>query len=114
MLDAPFTFSKLFGAVKQAATGRSPWLDGLPYEFYKALLPLVSLPLLQALNGMLETDELVPPLQSSVICLNPKVASIPTAVQIRPFTLLCIDYKLLTKMLTARMPTVLPKVLRSS
>ncbi len=88
MLDAPFTFSKLFGAVKQAAIGRSPGSVGLPYEFYKALLPLVSLPLLDALNGMLEADELEPPLQSSVFCLTPKVASIPTAVQIRPITLL--------------------------
>ncbi len=41
MLEAPFTLEELSEAVKQAANGLSPGLDGLPYEFYKAMLPFV-------------------------------------------------------------------------
>jgi hypothetical protein len=49
MLEAPFTLEELSEAVKQAANGRSPGLDGLPYEFYKAMLPFVGPPLLETL-----------------------------------------------------------------
>jgi hypothetical protein len=39
MLEAPL--EELSEAVMQAANGLSPGLDGLPYEFYKAMLPFV-------------------------------------------------------------------------
>lgn len=107
-------FTELYDAVKQANKGCSPGIDGLPYEFYKALLSLVGLPLLEALNGMLKASELDPSLRRGVIWLIPDVAGTPIAVQLRPITLLSTDYKLLTKMLTARMLTVLPTMLLSS
>jgi hypothetical protein len=69
-LEAPFTYSELVPAVQDAASGRSPGLDGLPYEFYKHL---VGLPLLEALNAMLEAGELGPSLRRGVIRLLPKV-----------------------------------------
>lgn len=49
-----------------------------------------------------------------MIRLLPKVGGVPTAAQLRPITLLCMDYKLLIKMLTARLLVVLPSCLRSS
>jgi hypothetical protein len=113
MLEVPLMFTELYDAVKQADKGCSPGIDGLPYEFYKALLSLVGLPLLEALNGMLKASELDPSLRRGVIWLIPDVAGTPIAVQLRPITLLCTDYKLLTKMLTARMLTVLPTMLLS-
>jgi hypothetical protein len=113
-LEAPFTYSKLAAAVQQAAAGRSPSLDGLPYEFYRTTLHLVGLPFLEALNEMLEAGELASSLWQGVIRLLPKVAGVPTAAQLRPITLLGTDYKLLTKMLTAPFLVVLPSVLRSS
>ncbi len=72
-LKAPFTYSELVAAVQDAASGRSPGLDGLPYEFYKSTLHLVGLPLLEALNAMLEAGELGPSLRRGVIRLLPKV-----------------------------------------
>jgi hypothetical protein len=114
MLEAPFTYGELAEAVRQAANGRSPGLDGLPYELYKVVLPQVGPPLLDALNGMLEAGELEPSLRRGVVRLIPKKAGTPSVDQLRPITLLCTDYKLLTKMLAGRMLTVLPTVLRSS
>jgi hypothetical protein len=114
MLEAPFTYGELAEAVRQAANGRSHGLDGLPYELYKVVLPQVGPPLLDALNGMLEAGELEPSLRRGVVRLIPKKAGTPSVDQLRPITLLCTDYKLLTKMLAGRMLTVLPTVLRSS
>ncbi len=47
-------------------------------------------------------------------CLIPKIGGVPTAAQFWPITLLCTDYKLFTKMLTAGFLVVLPSVLHSS
>ncbi len=35
LLETPFILGELSDVVQQAASGRSPGLDGLPYEFYK-------------------------------------------------------------------------------
>ncbi len=49
-----------------------------------------------------------------VVRLLPKVTAAPTAAQLRPITLLAVDYKLLTKMLVACLLHVLPDVLKAS
>ena len=50
-------------------------------------------------------------LRRGVVRLLPKVPTIPLPSQLRPITLLSVDYKLLTKMLVARLLHVLPSVL---
>ena len=113
-LDRPFELGELEEAVSGAAAGKSPGLDGLSYEFYKKTFSLVGKRLLVALNRMLEEGELRPSLRRGVVRLLPKVKAVPTAAQLRPITLLGVDYKLLTKMFVARMVPVLPDVLASS
>jgi Reverse transcriptase (RNA-dependent DNA polymerase) len=49
-----------------------------------------------------------------VVRLLPKVAGVPKASQLRPITLLCTDYKLLTKMFVARLLPLLPSLLTST
>jgi hypothetical protein len=98
----------------QAASGSAPGLDGLFYELYKATLTLVGPHLLAALNAMLEAGELGSSLRGGVVWLIPKVMSVPTVAQLRPITLMSADYKILTKMITARLLPVLLSILRSS
>jgi hypothetical protein len=105
---------ELAAAVQEAAPDKSPGLDGLSYEFYRTILPLVGPPLLTALNAMLAEGLLTLSLRRGVVRLLPKVTAIPTAAQLRPITLLAVDYKLLTKMLVARLLHVLPDVLKAS
>jgi hypothetical protein len=63
---------------------------------------------------MLEAGQLGKSLRTGVVRLLPKVPGVPTSAQLRPITLLTTDYKLLTKMLVARLLLVLPSVLQSS
>ncbi len=63
---------------------------------------------------MLKAGELTSSLRQWVTRLLPNIAGVPTAAQICPITLLCIDYKLLTKMLTARLLVILLSFLRSA
>jgi hypothetical protein len=113
-LEVPFTLPELATAVEEAAGNKSPGLDGLSYEFFRATLPLVGPPLLAALNAMLANGLLSPSLRRGVVHLLPKVPSTPLASQLRPITLLSVDYKILTKMLVARLLNVLPSVLHAT
>jgi exonuclease III len=113
-LEQPFTMEELQQAVQGAENAKAPGLDGLSYEFYKKTLPDIGVHLLAALNKMLEQELLTESLRRGVVRLIPKVAGVPRADQLRPITLLSVDYKLLTKMLTARLVGVLPTIITSS
>ncbi len=113
-LEVPLTMDELEDAVEAAARHKSPGLDGLSYEFYRATLHSVGPALLEALNAMLNRGLLSASLRHGVVRLIPKVPGVPTASQLRPITLLGTDYKLLTKMLVARLLPLLPSVLLST
>ena len=111
VLELPFTLPELEAAVEAAAPSKAPGLDGLSYEFYQSTLDYVGPALLDALNAMLTRGLLSPSLRQGVVRLLPKVPGVPLASQLRPITLLCTDYKLLTKMMVTRLLPLLPTVL---
>jgi hypothetical protein len=111
LLDLPINMLEMQAALETASVGRSLGLDGLTYEFYKAVFGWVGPPTVDALNTMLEEGQLAPSLCQGVIRLLPKVRGVPMASQLRPITLLNTDYKLLTKVYMARLLQVLPKFL---
>ncbi len=113
-LERPFSLAELEDAVDSGVSNKSPGLDGLSYEFYKLTFNRTGQPLLEALNAMLEAGLLQPSLRKGVVKLLPKVAGTPSPDQLRPITLLVVDYKLLTKMLVARLLPLLPHVLRAT
>jgi hypothetical protein len=114
LLDLPVNVPDLEEAVKAACVGRSPGLDGLSYEFYKAVFGWVGPAMADSLNTMLEAGQLAPSLCKGVIRLLPKVKGVPLASQLRPITLPNTDYKLLTKVYVARLMQVLPTILHKS
>ena len=113
-MERPFTIAELEVAVEAAAADKSPGVDGLSYEFYKRTLPLVGPALLAACNAMLEDGLLSPSMRHGLVRLLPKVPGVPAAHQLRPITLLCTDYKLLSKMLVGRLLPLLPAVISSN
>jgi exonuclease III len=113
-LEQPFTIQELEQAVQGAESNKAPGLDGLSYEFYKRTFASTGSHLLEALNEMLRKEQLTESLRRGVVRLLPKVQGVPKVEQLRPITLLSVDYKLLTKMLVARLVEVLPTVITSS
>jgi hypothetical protein len=116
-LEVPFSLAELEAAVAEAAPNKAPGLDGLSYEFYRATLPFIGPHLLAALSSMLSSGLLSVSLRRGVVRLLPKVPTVPSVVQLRPITLLSVlsvEYKILTKMLVARLLHVLPSVLRAT
>ena len=86
-MDMPVDLPELQQAIAAAASGKAPGLDGLPYEFYAAVLHLVGGSLVEALNVMLERGALSASLQREAVSLLPKVPGAPAASQLRPITL---------------------------
>ncbi len=67
--------------------------------------------MLQVYQTALDRGRLPASMLQGAVRLLPKVPGVPTASQFRPITLLCTDYKLLTKMLCQRLIPLLPSVL---
>ena len=78
-LERPLSLAELQEAVEKAAPQKSPGLDGLSYEFYRATFPEVGPPLLDAFNAMLAGGLLTASLRQGVVRLLPKVAGVPAA-----------------------------------
>jgi len=110
-LTTPFQLLELAAVLDSAPAGKSPGLDGLPYEFYKRVFHLVGPHLLAAFQAALQRGRLPASMLHGAVRLLPKVPGVPAASQFRPITLLCTDYKLLTKILCQRLLPLLPTVL---
>ena len=109
-----FTVEELKLALKSCARERSPGLDGLPYEFYQSVQNIIGPTLLQVYHDQLDQQLLLPSFRKGVTRLLNKVEpQIPQVNQLRPITLLSCDYKIMTKLITARLNKVLPSVITS-
>ncbi len=73
-LEQSLTLGELQEAVEGAAPHKSPGLDGLSYELYKATFTEVGPPLLDAFNAMLAEGILTASLHQAAVLLLPKVA----------------------------------------
>ena len=76
----PITLLEREAAAGKAAAGKAPGLDGLPYKFYRTVLPLVGDCMVEAMNVMLERGELSPSLRRGAVRLLPKVPGGPGGI----------------------------------
>ena len=96
-------------AVKQLQNHKAPGLDGLPAEFYKKTMEVIQGDLLDIINCQLDRVKILESDRHGATRLGPKVEG----VQLRPITLLCLDYKILSKILTNRLLGVMGEVVKS-
>ena len=89
---------------------KSPGLDGLTAEFYKKVGPVINPELLKVLNCQLDRLKLIESDKDGATRLCPKVDTIPRVDQLRPITLLQLDYKILTKIVTSRLLKVMGRL----
>ncbi|KAM7298415.1 hypothetical protein ISCGN_019010 [Ixodes scapularis] len=110
-LFRPTTREELFDVLRAMKVGSAPGPDGLPAEFYVTFWDVLANPLVQLVNGFLETGEVPPSFRRGRVILLPKEggsSSDPAAW--RPITLLNADYKIVASLLVSRLRTVMPHV----
>ena len=107
--DGSITLACAAAALAKAALGKSPGCDGLPYEVYAALWDVLAQPMVDAWNEAFadptEQPELCVSQRTGVIVLIHKGdgKSVDELDSFRPITLLNADYKLLARVLVARL-----------
>ena len=114
-MTRPVRLAELEEVLKKASNNKSPGLDGLPYEFYKSVREEIGDKLVEIMNCQLDRLNLVQSNKVGATRLPSKLGEgvVPGVDQLRPITLLCCDYKLLTMILSNRMLGVLGEVITS-
>ncbi len=111
MCDQPISLEELTAAVTSSSNSKTPGLDGLPFEFYKTFWETIGQDLLDVINYAIENNDLPISCKRSVITLIPKKGDLGLIKNWRPVSLLCSDYKLLTKVLSNRLKKCLPEII---
>lgn len=109
-METPLTLKELEGALRSMNRRRVPGIDGLPAEFYLRFWGLLGPTVLEVLTVILHTGKLGRSMAKGVISLLYKKGDATNLKNWRPLTMLCLDYKLLAKVLAKRLGTALPHV----
>lgn len=110
-LIADFTRDDVEEALKHSPQRRSPGLDGIPTEFYRQFSNILTDVLVDIANDLLHGVAIPPDFTVGSITLVPKSKAIPSVANIRPITLLNVDYKIVARCIVGRMKSVLSSIL---
>ena len=94
------------------AIGKTPGNDGLPIEFYKTFWPTVGKILVQVFNEAYNAKEMSNSQKQAVITLIEKKDKDRTFLENwRPISLINVDFKIASKVITMRIIKVLPEII---
>lgn len=114
MLLGVVNLGELHKALQDMESGKVPGIDRLPFKFYFYLFKFfwteVGVDLLQVLNDSLCSGRLPLSYRRAVITLLPKKGDLMDIKNWPPVSLLCSDYKLLSKVLANRLSKVTDQV----
>ena len=107
-LTAAITEKEIQIADWKMKNGKTSGIDGLPIEFYESNFELIQNNLQQLYNAILfENKELPKTMNKAIITLILKNDKATQLKNWRPISLLCVDYKMLTKTLATRLKLIL-------
>jgi len=113
-LEGPVTLAEVRCALFDMETGKSPGLDGLPADFYRAFFSDMGQDLTDILNAVFDNGQLSESQKSGLITLLYKnKGNREELTNWRPISLLNVDYKILAKILTNRAKKILPSIVNS-
>lgn len=110
-LQQTLSLKELYTAMMSLDNGKSPGIDGLPVEFYKTLWPVIGEDLLTVFNDSLKRGLLPLSCRRAVITLLPKKGDLQYISNWRPVSLLCSEYKILSKTLAMRLSKIISKLI---
>lgn len=110
--DCPVTVEEIIDAIKSLKVNKSPGVDGITSEFYKAFCKELAPFLLQVFNESISNGTLPPTLTQGLITLLPKPKKDHLIIENwRPITLLNNDYKILAIVLAKRIKSTLHDII---
>ncbi len=114
MCEGEITRVELLAALKETGNNKSPGIDGIPADFYKMFWNELGNHMLETINYIYHKGEMSVNHRKGVISLIPKKDRDTTFLKNwRPITLLCSDYKLISKVIANRLKKHLPKLVNA-
>ena len=113
LLSSPLSIPEINKIIRTMVSNKTPGIDGFPVELYEENWEIICNDLLTMLNTVLDTGRLGDSQRQAIITLIPKCNNTTSINNYRPISLLCVDYKILSKVLSERMKKVLHKVIHS-
>ena len=110
-LEALLTSEEVYAALQSMQGGRAPGIDGLPPEFFKVFWSELNEDLLEVFNESFKDSCLPQSSRRAVLTLLPKKGDLQEIKNWRPVSLLCTDYKMLSKVLANRLKKVMDQVI---
>lgn len=112
-LEKEISLEELGRAVKSFKKNKVPGIDGLPIEFYDLFWDLVGGDLLDVYNESWAKGVLISTMREGCISLLYKKGDKKEIKNWRPVTLLCVDLKILSKVVFLRLQSVIASVVNS-
>ena len=113
-LAQDLSFSDVEHIIKhECDNNKSPGLDGLPYELYKATWEIIGQDFVKVLQVELANFQLIDSDRQGATRLASKVDGVPTVTELRPITLLNCDYKILSKCFVRRLTPMMCEIILS-
>ena len=110
--EKPLQMEELALALKQTKRFKTPGPDGIPADFYKMFFRQIKITLLEAFNECYNMERIFQSGRRGIISLIPKKGrDLRYIKNWRPIILLCADYKLISKIISNRIRTVLPEII---
>ena len=107
-LEGDITLKECKDILSTFRRGKSSGEDGFTWEFYNCFFELLGQDLVDSFNASYRAGEMAPSQRRGVITLIPKEDSdLSSLANWRPITLLNVDYKIASNVLTKRLEKVL-------
>ena len=110
-LTKPINKNEVKQTIYEMENDKSPGIDGIPVEFYKTFYDTLENDLIQLYNNILFIEKSITNTMQKAITLIPKKGDLNKLKYWRPISLLCTDYKILTKFLANRLKNILPQII---
>ena len=112
-LTKTFEEKEIFQALKSMEENKSPGKDGIPMEFYITFWQILKKDFTELINYIFFVKKELPDsMKTAIISMIPKKDPNDTDIaKWRTISLLCVDYKIITKVLTNRLLPILDEII---
>ncbi|CAM2105799.1 unnamed protein product [Caretta caretta] len=110
-LELPLTLAEFSEALRRMPTNKSPGMDGLTVEFYRAFWDILGPDLVTVWAESLQSGVLPLSCRRAVLALLPKKGDLRDLRNWRPVSLLSTDYKIVAKAISLRLGSVMADVI---
>ncbi|CAL5358449.1 unnamed protein product [Camellia sinensis] len=110
-LESVFSESEVKAAIRNCGGNKAPGPDGFNFNMFQKCWDIIKGDVLQFMTEFHQNGKLVRGINSSFIALIPKNENPSSLAEYRPISLIGSFYKILAKVLSNRMKTVMPRII---